>query len=1060
MSKHTTETTIPLDQCDALRWRCIGPPRGGRVVAVAGDYRDPLTFYFGACAGGVWKTTDGGTYWECVSDGFLNSAAVGAIATTPSDANVVYAGTGESTIRVDVSYGDGVYRTVDAGRTWQHLGLAASKHIGAIEVHPTDPDLVYVAALGDAFGPNAERGVFRSRDGGQTWEHVLDKGDEVGAVDLSMDPTNPRILFATMWRARRTFWSISSGGPDSGLYVSMDGGDSWESLQGRPGFPTGTIGKVGVAVSGAKQGRVYALVEASGTQHGLYRSEDYGQSWEHVCGVRDLCHRPWYYMHVTADSQDADTVYVNNLMMWKSIDGGCNFTEVTTPHGDNHALWIDPNNPQRMVQGNDGGACVSYNGGDTWTSIYNQLTAQIYRMDVDSQFPYRVYGTQQDNTSISVPSAVEWGRITLQDCTLPGTGESGFIVVRPDDPDVVFVGAVGSSPGGNGVLQRFDAKTGEIRLVSVWPEEYTGKEPRELRYRFAWTFPISFSPHDPRVLYAGGNHVFQTADDGATWDCISPDLSHSDPQTLGLPSDSVTVEAVGAEQYATCAAVVESPHRPGEIWAATDDGRVHVRRVADGDWENVTPPDMPKHTYVGGLEISGHDADTVYLAATRYKLADYEPYLWRSSDGGRSWCKISSSFPAGEITRVIRVDSKRSGLLFVGTETGMYCSQDDGESWQRMTGGLPVVPVYDIRIKGDDLVVATHGRSFWIADSIEPLRQSIDSVSRVHLFTPPTAVRMRLHWSAGLFDGEGKDYAPAFGLPGTSYRAKLPDGTEQRRYLDVGENPPAGAIIDYWLADATDRVRIEITNANGDRVAYFDSQDDSKGTGKQPPAKVGLNRFIWDLCEEGPIVQDPELREVKLKVFSKRPDPISGPLVTPGIYQVKLLVAEHERVVELEVLPDPRIQSSPEDLQELHQLHSAVCARLSALNVGVNRIRFVKRQLGSIDDSEPGFREWVTSLRDKLTGVEHELVLVDRESARDVFRGRIGLDDTLMDLGWSMGMADARPPAATAAVAAEVFGLVDDQLKELDQLLGEELGELNRQLRKMGIPVVNAELPR
>src|SRR4051812_38413026 len=578
---------------DALTWRCIGPPRGGRVVAVSGDPVHKQTFYFGACAGGVWKTTDAGTYWRCVSDGFMTSSAVGAITVAPSDANVIYAGTGETTIRIDVSYGDGLYKSDDAGRTWRHAGLRETKHIGRIAVHPQNADIAYVAALGEVFGPNESRGVFRTKDGGKTWEKVLYRNADTGCVDISLDPHNPRIVFAAFWQTRRSFWNISSGGPGSGLFRSTDGGDTWEELSRKPGLPEGLLGKIGVAVSPACSGRVWALVEAMNEKTGLYRSENYGESWTLVCSSRDLMHRPWYYTHVFADPAHPETVYVNNLQMWRSTDGGSSFTEILTPHGDNHDLWIDPADPARMVQGNDGGANVSFNGGATWTTVYNQHTAQFYRIATDDNYPYYVYGTQQDNTAIAVPSAATWGAITLGDCFYPGSGESGFIAVHPDDNNIVFSGAIGSSPGGSGALQRYDRRSNTFSLVNVWPEESTGVAPKDLRYRFAWTFPLIFSPHDSDTLYAAGNHVFRTRNEGMSWEEISPDLSLNDVTRQGHSGGDITHECAGAEVHATCASVVESPHRKGEIWASTDDGLVHVTRDDGATWRNVTPPGMP-----------------------------------------------------------------------------------------------------------------------------------------------------------------------------------------------------------------------------------------------------------------------------------------------------------------------------------------------------------------------------------------------------------------------------------------------------------------------------------
>ena len=635
---------------DALKWRCIGPSRGGRVVAVSGDPVNKMVFYFGACAGGIWKTVDGGVFWQCVSDGFMGSAAVGSIAVAPSDPNVIYAGTGETAIRLDVSYGDGLYKSTDAGRTWSNVGLKNSKFIGRICIHPQDPDLVYVAALGDVFGPNSERGVYRSRDGGKSWQKILYRSDVAGAIDLSMDRTNPRILFASMWEARRNFWNISSGGPGSGLFRSTDGGDTWQEISRNPGLPDGLLGKIGVSISPARAGRVWALVEAEGDKTGLYRSDDLGARWTQVSANRDLMHRPWYYTHVFADPGHADTVYVTNLQMWKSTDGGTSFSEITTRHGDNHDLWIDPNDPARMIEGNDGGAHVSFNSGASWSTIYNQKTAQFYRLDIDNQYPYRVYGTQQDNTSISVPSAAEWGVITLADCSYPGTGESGFIAVNPRDHNIVYVGAVGSSPGGAGALQRYDHRTRQIQLVNVWPEESTGVAPKDLKYRFAWTFPIVFSPHDPGTLYVGGNCVFRSRDEGMSWQLISPDLSLNERARQGLPAARSPVKAPAPRSMRPAPAswnrrigAARSGPRPTTAWSMS---RATTARAG----RNVTPKGMPELAYVGCVEVSPHDADTIYVAATRYKLADYRPYLFRSTDGGRSWRSINGDLPADEIT--------------------------------------------------------------------------------------------------------------------------------------------------------------------------------------------------------------------------------------------------------------------------------------------------------------------------------------------------------------------------------------------------------------------------
>ena len=900
---------------DALKWRCIGPSRGGRVVAVSGDPVNKMVFYFGACAGGIWKTEDGGVFWRCVSDGYMGTSAVGSIAVAPSDPNVIYAGTGETAIRLDVSYGDGIYKSTDAGRSWKHIGLKDSKFIGRICIHPQNPDLVYVAVLGDIFGPNSERGVYRSKDGGATWERILYRSDVAGTIDLTMDPNNPRLLFASMWEAKRNFWNISSGGPGSGLFRSTDGGDTWEEISTKPGLPTGMLGKIGVSISPARSGRVWALVEAEGDKTGLYRSDDFGMRWTMVSPNRDLMHRPWYYTHVFADPGHGDTVYVTNLQMWKSTDGGTTFSEVTTRHGDNHDLWIDPKDPTRMIEGNDGGANISFNGGATWSTIYNQKTAQFYRIDVDNQYPYRVYGTQQDNTSISVPSASEWGVITLADCSYPGTGESGFIAVDPRDHNIVYVGAIGSSPGGAGALQRYDHRTRQIQLVNVWPEESTGIAPEDLKYRFAWTFPIVFSPHDPGTLYAGGNCVFRTRDEGMNWERISPDLSLNDRKRQGASGGPITRESAGAEVHATCACVVESPHRRDEIWASTDDGLVHVTRDGGKSWKDVTPKGMPELAYVGCVEVSAHDADTIYVAATRYKLADYRPHLFKSTDGGRSWKSINGNLPKDEISRVVRADAVAKGLLYVGTETGIHFSLDDGATWTRMAG-LPNVPVYDMKLKDSDLVAATHGRSFWILDDVTALRGLAEAGRKgTRLFAPRTAIRTKLHWSAGANVRTGVAYGPAFGIDGSTVMVERADGTRYREHLDVGENPPNGAIVYYWLSEKdTGPVTLTFRDSSGRKIVDCTSNDTSLSPARRPDAKPGLNRFVWDMKYPGPTRLDYGLAPPRPKPLAPDPDNPPGPTVVPGTYGVELTVGEKgnskSHAAKFTVVKDPRLPTT------------------------------------------------------------------------------------------------------------------------------------------------------
>ncbi|HYK86744.1 MAG TPA: hypothetical protein VEV19_15350, partial [Ktedonobacteraceae bacterium] len=642
-AQRNQNATIDPALLNALEWRSIGPYRGGRVVAVAGDPVHQQVFYFGSTGGGVWKTNDGGQYWQNVSDGYFKRASVGAIAVAPSDPNVIYVGMGEATIRGNVSHGDGVYKSTDMGKTWTHLGLEDTRHIGQVRVHPHNPDVVYVAALGHAHGPNKERGVYRSRDGGKTWENILFKSEKAGAIDLAMDPTNPRILYASFWEAKRLPHTLISGGEDSGMYKSTDGGDTWTEITRNRGLPTGLIGKVGLAVSPAKPERVWAIVEAE--DGALFRSDDSGESWQRLSEQGGIRARAWYYMHIIADPQDAETLWALNVQAWKSIDGGRSFFEVPIPHGDHHDLWIDPRNPMRMIEGNDGGACVSFNGSESWSTIYNQPTEEFYHVITDTQVPYRVYGAQQDNSTISVPSRSPLAGITIADCYAVGGGESGYIAVRPDDPNIVFAGNY------QGYLTRYDHRSQQRRYIAVWPELASGWGAKDQKYRFQWTYPILLSPHDPNVLYVTGNHVFRSTDEGASWDVISPDLTRNDPTKLEPSGGPITKDNTGAEYYCTIFAFAESPIERGLFWAGSDDGLVHISRDNGESWENVTPIDLPGWALISIIEPSPHDAATAYVAATRYKLDDFQPYLFKTNDYGKTWTQITTGIASNAFTR-------------------------------------------------------------------------------------------------------------------------------------------------------------------------------------------------------------------------------------------------------------------------------------------------------------------------------------------------------------------------------------------------------------------------
>ncbi|MFZ1756074.1 MAG: glycosyl hydrolase [Caldilineaceae bacterium] len=1055
---------------NALKFRCIGPPRGGRVVAVAGHPTDRNIAYFGGCAGGVWKTTDGGTYWENISDGFFRTSAVGALAVSEADPNVIYAGMGETTIRGDVSWGDGVYKSTDGGKTWQNVGLADTHHIGMIRIHPKNADIVYVAALGHAFGPNAERGVYRTLDGGKSWERVLHVSDKAGAIDLALDVTNPRILYASIWQVHRHFWELVSGGPDSGLWKSTDGGDTWTDITRAKGLPQeGILGKIGVVISPAKPERVWAIVESDDEQSGVYRSDDSGDTWALLSTNRDLMARPWYYMHIFADPQDADTIYINNLKMWKSTDGGKNYTEITTPHGDNHALWIDPTDPQRMVQGNDGGACVSFNGGDTWSSIYNQLTGQFYHLDVDNQLPYRVYGTQQDNSSISVPSSTEKGAIPWNDCYSAGTGESGYIAVNPDDSNIVFVGAVGSSPGGGGALQRYDHRTRQIRLVTVWPEPNSGWGAKDMVHRFPWTFPILFSPHDSGVLYTCGNTVFRSTDEGHSWEIISPDLTRNDESKMQPSGGPLNLDTSGAEHYCTISTFIESAHEPGVFWAGSDDGLVHISRDGGASWQDVTPPDLPAFSLITVIEPSAFDPATVYLAATRYKLEEYGPYLFKTTDYGASWQRMDASFPAGEITRILRADPEREGLLYVGSETGLFVSLDDGGHWQRMPGNLPVVPVYDLKVKESDLVVATHGRAFWILDDLTPLRQAPITQSPNHpitqsptLFPPRRTLRRWLLWGLGGSQGGVRNYRLSFGMLITYREMKDENGVKVWQTIDSGENPPQGVIVYYSLpAELSGEVKLTILDGAGKEIKSF-GQKPKPAPGKTSddaavylPVAPGLNRFVWDM-------RYPEAEKLPGDVITEKA--VTGALAAPGHYAVRLQVGEETLEESFEIFVDPATGATPEAMAEQFALWQTVNGKITQTHAAIKKLRRVRDQMAlwaenagksGLDEKQAtALAERAKQIGEQLGEVEKELVSVDSKTAFDRLRKPIRLNAKLINLISVISAADAAPTRQTYDVFTHLSEQVDAQLDKLDSILEESVADFNAAVKAAEVPAV------
>ena len=1021
-----------------LRWRSIGPHRGGRVVAVAGDPVDKQTFYFGACAGGIWKTEDGGLYWENISDGYLSSSSIGALAVSESDPSIIYAGTGEACIRSDVSHGDGVYRSTDHGSTWENIGLTDTRHISRIRIHPKDPNQIYVAALGHAFGPNNQRGIFRTKDAGRSWEHILFKSPNAGAIDLSMDPGNPNILFASIYQVLRTPWSLISAGPESGLWRSMDGGNTWSDITNNPGMPDGIKGRIGVSMSPAKPGRVWTIVEAK--DGALLKSDNYGDNWERMNDSSIVRQRPFYHHHIFAHPTEPDTMWTLPIQAWKSEDCGKTFTMMTTPHSDNHDLWIDPQDPQRMIEGNDGGACVSFNGGKTWSSIYNQATAQFYHLTTDSQSPYRVYGTQQDNSAISTPSDSITGAIPLSESYSVGPSESGYIAVHPSKPNIVYSGAIGSAPGGGGALLRYNHETKESRIITVWPEMSYGLGARDMKYRFQWTFPIVISHHNPDILYVAANRVFKSIDEGTTWETISPDLTRNDPEKGQPGGGPISRDVSGAEVYCTIFSLAESYHDPGILWSGSDDGLVHVSRDNGLSWTEVTPNGLPKWATISMIELSRHDPSTVYLAAWNYKLDDYSPYLYRTRDEGKNWEKITTGIPEDEFVRAIREDPDRPGLLFAGCENGIYVSMDSGTSWQSFQSNLPVTPIHDLVIKDQDLIVATHGRSFWILDDLSPLHQlSKETTSKAcFLFKPRTTFRTTkiLGEIAAERIGPGKNYWVALGIPATFLENQQTDPRINRTFLDSGETTPNGIIFKYYVKEKhpVDPV-ITIYKSDQSVIAKFSG---IKKDGKSKiPNEVGINHFIWDLRYKGP-KPAPEDKANKL-IAGPSPD---GPLVVPGNYSIKLEISNETLIQDFEIKQDPKSEASQQDLENQLELLLKIRDSITTTNETVNQLRSTRTKLLSYIEEQSDLETdpvLILSLKEivsNLNGLEDRLISTWNTSER----GQMGtplpkLVEALATLISVVESADAAPTKNSYAVFEHLSSQIETLLKDYKKIV-------------------------
>ncbi len=1053
-----------------LQWREVGPYRGGRADAVEGIPNQPDVYYFGSTGGGVWKTTDGGQTWKPVSDGFFGGT-IGAIAVAPSDTSVVYAGTGEETIRGNVSPGGGMWKSTDAGKSWTHIGLDDSYHIGRIRVHPTNPDLVYVAAMGHAFGPNEMRGVYRSKDGGKSWEKILFVNRDAGAVDLAIDPTNPRILYASTWRFRRGPYFFESGGEGSALWKSTDGGDTWKELSRNKGMPKGALGIIGVSVSPTNPQNVYAIVEAK--EGGVYRSRDGGDTWTKTSDHSDLRQRAWYYTRIYADPKDEDAVYVPNVRFHKSKDGGKTWTMISTPHGDNHDLWIAPNDPLRMIEANDGGATVTTDGGASWTTLNNQPTAQFYRLSVDTDFPYHILGPQQDNSAVRIRHRSAGAGIGMRDWEVTAGGESGYIVADPTNPDVVYGGSYG------GLLIRLNHRTGEARDINPWPDNPMGWGDAELKQRFQWNFPIFFSPNDPHKLYAGSQYLLQTTNGGATWQIISPDLTRNDKSKMQPTGGPITKDNTSVEYYCTVFAGAESPVEPGVIWAGSDDGLIHVTRDGGQHWDNVTPPKsmMPEWIMINEVDASPFDKGTAYVAATMFKSDDFRPYLYKTNDYGKTWTRIVDGIPSNEFTRVIRSDNKKRGLLFAGTERGVYVSYDDGAHWQSLQQKLPIVPIHDLLVHDDALILATHGRGFWMLDDIEPLRQLAPDVATksAHLFTPPATWRME---GRGGFGGGGgartEGTNPPNGVivdflirdqkPGTKVslaflgpdgkvvrelkgdvQAEAPKPTELKAGVITPPAPPATEAVKSEGGAAEQQPTSEPAAVEEEEAGGRRGRDTDKLTG----ITNGHNRVSWNLRAQ-------EAKRFPGMVLWA--GGTQGPRVLPGTYTVRLTVGtQPPQTATFDLRQDPRASATPADLKAQFDFVMSVHDKLSQVNEQITRIRDVRRSLTDIKKRATDNKTVVNAASDldkKMTAVEEALYQTKNHSPEDPLNFPIRLNDKLAGVGDSAAAGSFAPTAQQIAVRDELVTKIDAELAKLKTIWDTDLPAFNKVIHDQNVPAV------
>ncbi len=995
---------------EALQFRCVGPFRGGRSAAVTGVPGDPMTFYMGATGGGVWKTANGGTTWENISDGHFGGS-IGAVAVSESHPSVLYVGGGEVTVRGNVSPGSGAYKSIDGGRSWIDIGLKNSRHIPRMRIHPDNPDIVYAAVLGDLFKDSDERGVYKSTNGGASWERVLFANARSGAVDLAFDPVNPEVLYASTWNVRRTPYDFSSGGEGSALWKSEDSGETWTSLMKQEGMPEGPFGIIGVAVSPVNPDRVWAIMEND--NGGVYRSDDAGETWKLMNSDRSLRQRAWYYTRIYADTEDANKVYVMNVAYHVSNDGGVSFESGYAPHGDHHDLWVAPDDANRLIIADDGGAQVSYDGGASWSTYMNQPTAQFYRVTTDDHFPYRIYGAQQDNSAIRIDSRSSRGFITEDHWESTAGGESAHLAPDPTDNDIVYGGSYG------GFLTRYNHDTEMNRAINVWPDNPMGYGAEGMKYRFQWNFPVFFSPHDPQKIYTCSQFLHASSNGGESWDIISPDLTKSEQEKLVSSGGPITKDNTGVEYYATIFAAVESPLEEGLLWCGSDDGLLHVSRNGGGDWTPVTPKGLPEATMINSIEVDPHRPGGLYVAGTRYKLGDYAPYLYHTQDYGQTWRKIVKGIDGGHFTRVIRADREVPGLLYAGTEFGLYISTDDGATWTPFQQNLPLVPITDLALKDNDLIVATQGRSFWLLDDLDVLWQSLGAPmadGALRLFEP--------HPTVGFGGGKG---AVA---------------------VNRGTNHPAGVRVHFQVPEGAEQGAMTFTDASGQVIRSFST--DAGEPEDRFALKAGLQHFDWDL-------RYPKADEFEglLMWWGS----LSGPTGPPGRYTVELAVDGDTVKSDFEILPDPRAEGNAADLQARFEFLKSVRDKVDETHDAIRHMRAARGQIealtGRLDQDEHaavlGLRHQLDST---MSAIEEVLYQTKLKSNQDMLNFPIKLNNKLAHVGSLASMGLFRPTAQMYGVRDAVTAEINVELNRWYALRDADLPALNAAIRDHDIDLI------